>query len=361
LVAKGKGLIKVSLTTNYQLLTTIGIIDMFTLKAPAKINWFLKVLGLRDDGFHEIQSLIQKITLYDILNFKLADDLILTTSQSIRTVSLKQNLVYKAAFIIKEKCGVKRGVHIYLEKHIPISAGLGGGSSDAAATLTGLNRIWRLNLSHEELNEFACELGSDVPFFFNGPLAFAEGRGERITTIKPAPEFHILLIKPNIEVSTRWVYGQLRKNTEHRTQSTDNPPLPPFSKGGMGGFVSELRTARLSSPKSRNSKLYNGLTKKAKKVDNIALFIKALEGKKSSKDIPRLCSSSSNDLESVTLRRFPIIADIKNRLLREGAIFSRMSGSGATVFGVFDSMKKAENASKVFKDGWTAVVKTITD
>ena len=312
---------------------------MLTLKAPAKINWFLKILGLRDDGFHEIQSLIQKITLYDILTINPEKDMILTTNSSI---PVKQNLVYKTALLLKEACGVKKGAHIHLEKYIPMAAGLGGGSSDAASTLTGLNKLWALNLSKTKLFELAQQLGSDVPVFLNGPLAFVEGRGEKATVLNAAKKFDILLVKPPFDISTAWAYGQLKKSYE------------------LGVMSYELKDT-----KNSKRKLIEWLTKKAKKMDNIKFF-NILEKAKLSifknKNILYPGDSSfSNDFEAVIMKRFPAVSDIKKRLLEEGAMFSMMSGSGSAVFGVFSSKKKAAKAANAFKHYWTAVVKTITD
>jgi len=318
---------------------------MFTFKPPAKINWFLKVCGLRNDGYHNIKSLIQKITLYDVLTFAPSENLTLITNLQI---PLRQNLIYKAAVLLKKECDVKAGAKIHLTKKIPVSAGLGGGSSDAALTLIGLNKLWSTALSIEELCTFAERLGSDVPFFLHGPLAFVEGRGEKITDVKAIKPFDILLVKPPVAVSTHWAYEQLRKSYELRVMS--------YELKNKDNKYSELQTARLSSPKSPNSKLHKELTNARGKADNIKFFINAVRCARLSKD-----TNFFNDLESVTVKKFPVIAEIKSRLLREGAIFSMMSGSGPTVFGVFDSAEKAKNASKVFKDCWTAVVKTITE
>lgn len=290
---------------------------MLTIKAPAKINWFLKVIGLRGDGFHEIQSLIQKITLFDALTITPSKDLTLRTDTSI---PVEQNLVYKAAVLLKEKYGVKTGAVIQLNKNIPIGAGLGGGSSDAAAALRGLNKLWSLGLSVEELCEIAEQLGSDVPFFLHGALSFVHGRGEKIIPRVAVKALNILLVKPSFTVSTAWVYKEL---------SAQNFKL--------------------------NSSLSLKLTRKTDKVDNTEHFIRRIERA----DISDIAGAIPNDLESVTTNRYPVIAEIKERLLKHGAKFSLMSGSGPTVFGVFDSLKKAEDASQSFNDLWTAVVQTI--
>lgn len=278
---------------------------MLTLKAPAKINWFLNVLSRRNDGYHEIESIIQKICLYDVISFKSSEDLILKTDLQIPT---EQNLAYKAAVLLKKECGIPAGAEIRLKKGIPVAAGLGGGSSDAASTLLGLNRLWSLELSCNELNMFAERLGSDVPFFLNGPLAFVSGRGEIVTDYRPVKSANILLVKPHVSVSTRWAYENLK------------------------------------------------LTKRTARVNNNRLFIHAVR-----KVELQESSSFHNDLESVAIKIFPVIADIKERMLGEGSILSMMSGSGPTIFGVFDSAKEARDASKVFNDYWTSVVRTITD
>lgn len=288
--------------------------SLLVLKAPAKINWFLRVCGLRSDGYHEIESLIQKISLYDILVFTPSNDLTVITNLRI---PIKQNLVYKAAVLLREKCGINAGAKIDLNKKIPVAAGLGGGSSDAASTLMGLNKIWSLGLSGDVLYGLAEQLGSDVPFFLNGPLAFVRGRGEKITNFRADKPFNILLVRPAISVSTRWSYENLF---------------------------------------TLNNGLKRTLTKRAGNVDNIKPFIQAIGQAELYRD-----SSVLNDLESVACRSFPVIADIKKKLLGAGALFSMMSGSGPTLFGVFDSAEGAKNASNVFKDYWTAVIQTITD
>jgi 4-diphosphocytidyl-2-C-methyl-D-erythritol kinase len=290
---------------------------MLTIKAPAKINWFLHVLGLRDDGYHEIRSLVQKITLYDVLTFLPSEDLILETEEA--SIPVEQNLVYKAAALLRKTYGVKKGARITLDKHIPIGAGLGGGSSDAAAALAGLSELWSLSITREELNGIACRLGSDVPFFLGGPLSFAQGRGEKLTPCRARKTACLLLVKPPFPVATAWVYGELRKgrwNTE------------------------KLRLTNISD-----------------KVDNIEFLINSIERA----EFRDAAESISNDLESVTVKNFPVIAEIKKELVDEGAIFSMMSGSGPTVFGIFSSPEEAGEASKAFEDRWTAVVNTIID
>lgn len=292
----------------------------FTLQAPAKINWFLRVFGLREDGFHEIQSLIQKVTLFDTLTFAPSEDLAVSGTSGI---PLKENLVYKTALILKDKYGVKEGAAIHIDKKIPTGAGLGGGSSNAAAALLGLNRLWSLHLSIEELCKAGEMIGSDVPFFLFSPISLVRGRGERITPRKALKPLNILLVKPSISISTAWAYGELSASREETSKKLE-------------------------------------LTKKADKVNNIEHFIRSIERADLS-SIAGYSGAVSNDLESAALKSFPVIAGIKDKLREKGSIFALMSGSGSTVFGVFDSLEKAEEAAGFFKDHWRAVVRTIVD
>ncbi len=280
---------------------------MLTLEAPAKINWFLHVRGRRSDGFHEIESLLHKITLFDRITFAPSDDLELN-----RTCDIPpgENLVYKAAQRLNETCGGARGARMFLEKNIPAGAGLGGGSSDAAAALLGLNELWALGLSRDELSDIAEGIGSDVPFFLHGSLSYAHGRGEKLVPRRADRALNLLLVKPLFDVSTAWVY-----------------------------------------------KNFSMLTKKGEKVNNIEHFIRNIERA----ELSGFTGDVSNDLESVTVNSFPVIAEIKDRMIREGALFSLMSGSGPAVFGVFSSKRMAENASHCFAGHWTAVVETMTD
>jgi 4-diphosphocytidyl-2-C-methyl-D-erythritol kinase len=288
---------------------------MLTFQSPAKINWFLNVYHLRNDGFHEIGSLIQKISLYDILRFKPSKDLRLVSDLEIPA---HENIVYKAAVLLKEKFRIQTGAEIHITKKIPVAAGLGGGSSNAATSLVAFNTLWSLDLSQDDLFKLAGELGSDVPFFLDGPLAFVEGRGEKITSCTATEPAPVLLVKPPVSVSTNWAYRNLSL------------------------FRDNGKTTKL--------------TKKTHKSDNIRLLINDIGKTKLKRD-----SNIVNDLELVTVKRFPVIADIKEKLLKEGALCSLMSGSGSTVFGVFESIEKAESASVSFKNYWTAVVQTLTD
>lgn len=283
---------------------------MFTLKAPAKINWFLNVSRKRKGGYHNILSLMQCVALYDSLTFEESDRMEIVTDAPIPP---EANLVYRAMVLLKEICGVGVGARVTLRKDIPMAAGLGGGSSDAATALTGLSTLWNLDLTVSELAQLGERLGSDVPFFFYGPSAFVEGRGEIVSAVSSRRSWTILLAKPLLEVSAAWAYGEL-------------------DKGASPGEV---------------------LTKEH---DNIRLFSQSLE----SGDFALLSSVRRNDLEPPVIGRYPVIGDIREAMIGMGALFSSMSGSGPTVFGVFDSDQRAEEAMAHMPPHWSRVVRTVT-
>jgi 4-diphosphocytidyl-2-C-methyl-D-erythritol kinase len=289
---------------------------------------------------------MQKITLYDVLTFAPSMDLELETDSAI---PVKQNLVYKAAILLKNTYEIDKGAFITLNKNIPAGAGLGGGSSNAASALLGLNELWSLDLSTEDLCILAGQLGSDVPFFLCGAISLAHGRGEKITPCKTDKTVNLLLVKPPFPVSTAWAYGEYKNRIQEsgcRRQDTDD-------KGQETGY----RFKNFPTSQPPYFQTYTELTKKADIVDNIEFLIRLIE-RTEFRDITDIVS---NDLESVTIKSFPVISEIKDRLINQGAIFSLMSGSGPTVFGVFRSAEEAENASKAFKGYWTTVVRTITE
>lgn len=251
------------------------------VKAPAKINLSLDVLGKRQDGYHEVKMIMTTIDLADRLELmELAEDRIEILSHNRYVPDDQRNLAYQAAKLLKEKFNVKKGVSITIEKTIPVAAGLAGGSSDAAATLRGLNKLWNLGLTIEELAELGSEIGSDVSFCVYGGTAIATGRGERIEHIKTPPSCWVILAKPHIGVSTADVYGNLKLN-------------------------------RVTHPN----------------VDKMVDVINA-------GDYKGICDTVGNVLEDVTFKMHPEVARIKAQMKRFGADAVLMSGSGPTVFGL---------------------------
>jgi 4-diphosphocytidyl-2-C-methyl-D-erythritol kinase len=281
--------------------------NCLSLNAPAKINWFLGVGGKRDDGYHNIASLIQCISLYDILRFDHAESINIVSDLDI---PMHENIMYKAACLLKEHTSCRKGANILLKKNVPVSAGLGGGSSDAAFTLLGLNELWGLGLGREKLSAIASEVGSDVPFFLNGPAALVEGKGEKTRRVKINSSVVLLLVKPSVSVSTASVYA--------------------------------------SFDKMKSDKL-------TKNVVDIKLFCRAL----TRKDFSSLGEMLFNDLEEVVTRKYPVVTEIKNRLMEEGAFFSAMSGSGPSVFGVYGSRETAEKAAGRMEPHLCRVVETL--
>lgn len=281
---------------------------MLTCKAFAKINWALSVLGKRNDGYHEIVSLIHAIDLYDILSFEPFSEIEIETELP---VAKEENLAYKAARVLQNYTEIKKGVRIVLKKQIPLEAGLGGGSSDAAVVLKALNELWNLNLSIKTLSEIGASIGSDVPFFFYLPIGIVKGRGEIVKPLKIEKSYVLLLVKPGLSISAKWAYDSLNSKAE--------------------------------------------LTEQQEKINNNIwqLYHKLCIG-----DLNNLYLW--NDLESAVFLRYPEIERIKKKLLEGGALISLMSGSGSTVFGVFRNEAEAEGAMKLFKGYWCRVVRTLT-
>ncbi|MED4789170.1 4-(cytidine 5'-diphospho)-2-C-methyl-D-erythritol kinase [Bacillus atrophaeus] len=258
-------------------------------KAPAKINLSLDVTKKRPDGYHEVEMIMTTIDLADRIELtEIVEDEVRVASHNRFVPDDQRNLAYQAAKLIKDRYKVKKGVSIMITKVIPVAAGLAGGSSDAAATLRGLNRLWKLNLSVEELAELGAEIGSDVSFCVYGGTALATGRGERIRHISAPPHCWVILAKPTVGVSTAEVYRQLKLD------KVEHPDV-------------------------------NGM-------------IEAIE----EKSFQKVCGQLGNVLESVTLDMHPEVAMIKNQMKRFGADAVLMSGSGPTVFGLVQYESKVQ-------------------
>ncbi|MFJ7922432.1 4-(cytidine 5'-diphospho)-2-C-methyl-D-erythritol kinase [Lysinibacillus fusiformis] len=257
---------------------------MLYVKAPAKINLTLDVLYKRPDNFHEVEMVMTTVDLADRISLESREDGVIQIISTDNFVpNDHRNFAYQAARLIKDTYGIKKGVSITIEKEIPIAAGLAGGSSDAAATLKGLNELWNLGLSIDELAELGAKIGSDVSFCVYGGTALATGRGEIIKEIPAPPNCWVVLAKPKIGVSTAEVYGGLK------VEGLEHP--------------------------------------------NTKQMIQAIE----TKDYELLCSSLGNVLETVTFKLHPEVIMLKEQMKRFGADATLMSGSGPTVFGLVDS------------------------
>lgn len=264
---------------------------IYKRQAPAKLNIRLKVMGKRSDGYHELVSLMVPISLFDYLELeRLPRKGIALSCQGIPVPNDEKNLACRAAQAFFERTGLDGGVFIRLTKNIPIAAGLGGGSSDAASTLKCLNEMWSSPLEPQDLRGLAAGLGADVPFFLTGRPAIARGIGELLEPIENWPRFWYVIVTPAIRVSTSWVYDNLKLEL---TKDEYDFIVTSLKKGSIQvGYILE------------------------------------------------------NDLESVTVTHFPVINSIKKSLLEAGAMGALMSGSGPSVFGIFRSRSEALSAKR---------------
>ena len=266
--------------------------DEISLKALAKINLGLDVLGKREDGYHEVRMVMQTIHLYDRVEIKKTRSPHIHVETNLYYLPVNEdNLVYRAAKLMKDEFQIKEGVRIVLQKFIPVAAGLAGGSSDAAAVLVGMNRIFNLGLKQNKLMELGLKIGADVPFCIMRGTALAEGIGEKLTALPPMPKCPVLIAKPAISVSTKAVYEGL--------------------------------------------KLYDGM-----EHPDI--------------DLKGVASHMGNILETVTIPMYPVIEDIKKLMLENGALNAMMSGSGPTVFGLFPNVKEIRRAYEALKQSGLA-------
>ncbi len=273
--------------------------DKIQLKALAKINLGLDVLRKREDGYHEVKMIMQTISLYDELMLKKIKkpEIQLRTNLPYLPTN-ENNLAYQAAKLLMEEYQIPGGLLIQLEKKIPVAAGMAGGSSDAAAVLWGVNQMYHLGLSRKELMERGVRLGADVPYCILRGTALAEGIGEKLKTLPPMPKCYLLIAKPGISVSTKFVYENLH--------------------------VNELE---------------------AKKHPDVDAMITALR----QKDLALLSARMGNILELVTIPAHPVIDKIKQEMQKAGALGAMMSGSGPTVFGIFDTQPKARKAYRALR------------
>lgn len=265
--------------------------DKITIEAPAKINLSIDILRKRPDEYHEVEMIMQTISLYDVISLEIIDAGIEIECDKKYIPQGERNIAYKAAKLLLDKYSLCKGIKIIIEKNIPIAAGLAGGSTDAAAVLKGMNYLFKLNINSKELSALGKQIGADVPFCINGGTMLAKGIGEELSSLNTLNKFFVVLVKPDIRVSTKWVYQSLNLND-------------------------------------------------IKLRPNTNLIIDAI----SKNDIKKLAGNMTNVLENVTERKYPIIAQIKKDLLDYGAHGSIMSGSGPSVFGIFTDFNVAKHA-----------------
>lgn len=274
-----------------------GKMNTITVKAYAKINLGLDVLRKREDGYHDVCMIMQSLDLHDTITIHKSSTNGISIKTNLSYIPNDQgNLVYKAAALFLEAISCTEGLTINLEKSIPVAAGLAGGSSDAAATLKGLNVLYQANLTMEELMKLGVKIGADVPYCLLLGTALSEGIGEVLTPLSPMPCCSILLVKPDISVSTKYVYENLRLS-----ETTEHPDIAAMRCSLEAGDLNSL----------------------TKNMDNL--------------------------LQTVTVKEYPIINQIKQKMLELGALTSLMSGSGPTVFGIYKDPELAKNALNYFR------------
>ncbi len=271
--------------------------DSLWINAPAKINLGLDVIRRREDGYHEVKMIMQSIRLFDRLTLAKSKNpgINLTTNLGFLPVN-EDNLVYKSAKLLMDEFNIDTGVSIQLDKRIPVAAGMAGGSTDAASCLLAMNRLFNLKLSDQQLMERGVTLGADIPYCMMKGTALSEGIGEILSPLPEAPDCYVLIAKPGFHVSTKFVYSNLKLD-----EQTDHPD-----------------------------------------IDHMIECIQE-------NNLRDLCDSMANILETVTIPEHPEIADIKKTMLEQGALGSLMSGSGPTVFGIFDDPNKAKAAKEKCK------------
>jgi 4-diphosphocytidyl-2-C-methyl-D-erythritol kinase len=268
--------------------------DKLNYKARAKINLGLDVCRRLDNGYHEVKMVMQTVDIYDELEFKKRKDpdIILSVNSRDNLGDLANNLIFRAAKLMKEQYRIKEGIEIKLNKMIPVAAGMAGGSTDAAATMLAMNEMFELGLTKNELMEQALKLGADIPFCVLGGTALAEGIGEKLSVLPAPPKAALLVVKPPINVSTKWVYDNLDANSLDRHPDID-AMVEALHQGDLKGITDHME----------------------------------------------------NVLETVTVKKYPIISDIKKMMIDSGAINALMSGSGPSIFGVYEDEGTATAAA----------------
>ena len=276
--------------------------DTISLKALAKINLGLDVVRRREDGYHEVRMVMQTIHLYDRLEMEktATQGIELSTNLSYLPVN-ENNLVYRAGKLLMDEFGITEGIKVYLNKRIPVAAGLAGGSTDAAAMLYGMNELFELGLSREQLMERGVRIGADVPYCLMRGTALAEGIGEILTPLAPMVKCPVLIAKPAISVSTSFVYQNLKLDADTKHPDIDR-------------LIRDIRK----------------------------------------QDLGAIAGDMGNVLESVTIPNYPVIAQIKEQMMDSGAINAMMSGSGPTVFGLFEEEETAQAAYQKMKESGLA-------
>lgn len=289
-------------------------VAQLTLPSPAKINVFLRIVGKRPDGFHEIESIMLPLDFGDRITLQLRKTSITMECDNPDLPTNDSNLALRAANLFAATCPMERGVKIHLHKRIPLASGLGGGSSNAATVLRGLNQLWQANASPDQLDSMAAALGSDVNLFLRNQPAICRGRGEHVTPLPSRLNATVLLVNPGFGIATKWAYESWAKTS---TLLTQPPP-------------------------------------------DVTLLARAL----ADNDLAGVARGLYNSLEAPSIRKFPVLQLLKDTMIEQGAAGALMSGSGATVFGLFAKATDAETAAQKIRaefgpSMWTQTAKCL--
>jgi 4-diphosphocytidyl-2-C-methyl-D-erythritol kinase len=294
-----------------------------TVFSPAKINLYLRIVGKRDDGYHDLETVMLPLDFGDQITLQLAERDLTLECDDPRLPTDDHNLALQAAKRLAQHCGVKHGVKMFLRKRTPLTAGLGGGSSNAAAVLKGLNDLWRLNASMEVLGGLAADMGSDINFFLQSSAALCLGRGERVEPVPCRLSGAILLVNPGFGISTKWAYESWSRSDR------DAAGLTPTRSSGLTVHPPE-----------------------------VSLLLRAL----GQNDLPHVGQCLFNSLEAPSITKFPVLRLLKDAMLAGGAMGALMSGSGATVFGLFGDDEAATACASQIREEfgpsmWTQVTR----
>lgn len=282
--------------------------NTYSIKAYAKINLGLDVCGRLENGYHIVKMIMQSVGIYDELIFTKTDGPVILKADGTDLPLDENNLIVKAVELMRKEYGIRDGVSVELTKNIPIAAGMAGGSTDAAAALKAMNVMFELGLSEERLKELGVRLGADIPYCIMGKTALAEGIGEKLYRLPDMPECYLLVAKPDIDVSTKYVYEHLDAKTE-------------ITHPDIDGMISAIEN----------------------------------------NDLQGVADRLGNVLEEVTVEAHPIVAHMKAKMLEAGAMGSLMSGSGPTVFGIFTDRQKALDACKIMKEAYATAAVFVTE
>ena len=312
-----------------------------SLFSPIKVNLYLRIVGKRPDGYHDLETVMAPLDFGDTLAFAPAERGITMSCDNPALPTGDTNLVVRAAKKLAERFTVTRGAHIALTKRAPLAAGVGGGSSNAAFTLLGLNKLWQLGATDAQLGEIAATLGSDINFFMAGGAALCRGRGEQVVPVLFRLKAFVLLVNPGFGISTKWAYESWAKaaSVMESRGALRAPRSDPMPNDGRTQCATTTKPELPPDAASRLTPTESGLTAQ---VPDVTLLLRSL----AENDLAGASAALYNSLEAPSVGKFPVLDLLKRAMRAEGAAGALMSGSGASVFGLFADAADAERAAE---------------